>query len=91
MVGRRHADLGLLAHRPELPHRGGFPRRLAARQRWLNRRATAPATDRQRRRQDAADRDRSPAASRVVTDRGVPKIVALARSQTATGDDADGG
>ena len=72
----------------ELPHRGGLPRRLAARQRWLNRRATAPATDRQRRRQAAADRERNPAASSVRADRGVPKIVAMARSQTATGDDA---
>ena len=69
----------------ELPHRGGLPRRLAARQRWLNRRPTAPASDRQRRRQDAADRDRSPAVRGMQAVRGVPKIVALARSQTATG------
>jgi len=75
----------------DLPHRGGLPHRLAARQRWLNRRATAPATARQERRQAAADRDRSPAANGLRADRGVPKIVALARSQTATGDDADGG
>ena len=75
----------------ELPHRGGLPRRLAARQRWLNRRPAAPETDRQRRRQEDADRDRSPALRGVLAARGVPKIVALARSQTATGDDADGG
>jgi len=75
----------------ELPHRGGLPRRLAARQRWLNRRPTAPATDGQQRRQAAADRGRSPAVRGVLADRGVPMIVALARSQTATGDDAAGG
>ena len=40
---------------------------------------------------EPADRDQSPDASRVLANRGVPKIVALARSQTATGDDADGG
>ena len=75
----------------DLPHRGGLPRRLAARQRWLNRRLTTPATDRQQRRQDDVDRDRSRAPAGVLVDRGVPKIVALARSQTATGDDADSG
>ena len=32
----------------ELPHRGGLPRRLAARQRWRSRQQTAPVTGRQR-------------------------------------------
>jgi hypothetical protein len=70
----------------ELPHRGELPRRLAARQRWINRRQTTSTTGRQRRGQDhAAESSRTARPGR-----GVPKIVALARSQTACGDDADG-
>jgi hypothetical protein len=70
----------------ELPHRGGLPRRLAARQRWLSRRPGAPATSRRRR---ASCRGRAPATG-VRADRGVPRIVVLARSMTASGDDGDG-
>jgi hypothetical protein len=73
----------------ELPHRGGLPRRLAARQRWLSRRPGAPATGRECRRQTAERHGRAP-ASGVRAERGVPRIVALARSMTASGDDGDG-
>ena len=82
----------------ELPNRGGLPRRLAARQRWRSRQQTAPVTGRQqtapvtgrqRCRQNAGHAE----ASRVRTrrcERGAPKIVALARSQTDSGDDGTG-
>ena len=73
----------------ELPHRGGLPRRLAARQRWRSRRQTAPVTGRQRRRQNAGHAEASRARTRRC-ERGVPKIVALARSQTDSGDDGTG-
>ncbi|MGA2929229.1 MAG: hypothetical protein ABSG43_25220, partial [Solirubrobacteraceae bacterium] len=74
----------------ELPHRGELPRRLAARQRWINRRQQAPATGRQRRRQDAAHAAEGSCARSARSERGVPMIVALARSKTVSGDDGDG-
>ena len=74
----------------ELPHRGELPRRLAARQRWINRRSQTPApTTRQRSRQDAAHAGETSART-ARSERGVPRIVALARSQTASGNDGDG-
>ncbi len=73
----------------ELPHRGELPRRLAARQRWQSRRHAAAPTGRQRRRQDAAHAGETSRARTTRSERGVPKIVALARSQTASGDDGD--
>jgi hypothetical protein len=74
----------------ELPHRGVLPRRLAARARWL-RRGQAPAiTSRQRRRATAAHTSRSQPPTPGRAERGVPKIIRLARSQTASGDDGDG-
>jgi hypothetical protein len=72
----------------ELPHRGELPRRLAARARWL-RRGQAPApTSGQRAR--AAHASVSPATTARRAERGVPKIIRLARSQTVSGDDGDG-
>jgi hypothetical protein len=73
----------------ELPHRGELPRRLAARARWVSRRQT-PRTGRQRRRQDGAHAAESSRARTAQPERRVPKIVALARSQTVSGDDGDG-
>jgi hypothetical protein len=73
----------------ELPHRGGPPRRLAARARWLRRGQTPSPSSRQRCREAA--HANMPRAARVPgAGRGVPKIVRLARSQTASGDDGDG-
>ncbi|MGA2924656.1 MAG: hypothetical protein ABSG43_01480 [Solirubrobacteraceae bacterium] len=74
----------------ELPHRGELPRRLAARKRWQNRRHEAARTRGQRNRQDAAHAGETSTARTARSERGVPKIVALARSQTASGDDGDG-
>ena len=73
----------------ELAHRGGLPRRLAARARWRSRRQTAPATG-QPRRQNAAHGSGVSRTSPRRCERGVPKIVALARSQTDSGDDGTG-
>ena len=70
----------------ELPHRGRLPRRLAARQRWLSRRPTALPTRCQTASRGNGLIQPNPARS----DRGVPKIVALARSETASGDENDG-
>jgi hypothetical protein len=74
----------------ELSHGGGLPRRLAARQRWRSRRQAAPATGRQRRRQNAAHGSEASRTRTSGQERGVPRIVALARSQTDSGDDGAG-
>jgi hypothetical protein len=73
----------------ELPHRGDLPRRLAARARWL-RRGQTPAIASHQRRRTAAHDSVSPATTAPRTERGVPKIIRLARSQTVSGDDDDG-
>jgi hypothetical protein len=75
----------------DLPHRGGLPRRLAARRRWLGRSHVAPAaTGRRRRcRERTSTAGQTARANGVQAGRGVPRIVALARSQTASGDDGD--
>jgi hypothetical protein len=74
----------------ELAHRGELPRRLAARQRWRSRRHAAPATGRQRLRQNAAHGSEVSPTTTIGQERGVPRIVALARSQTVSGDDTAG-
>jgi hypothetical protein len=73
----------------ELPHRGNLPRRLAARARWLRRRQ-APTPTSQQPRRAAAHAGVPPATTAHRAERGVPKIVRLARSQTVSGDDVDG-
>ncbi len=74
----------------DLPHRSELPRRLAARQRWRNRHQPTPATGRQRRCQNAARAAEVSPTSKRRAERGVPKIVALARSHTDSGDNGDG-
>jgi hypothetical protein len=69
----------------ELPHRGDLPRRLAARARWL-RRKQAPATVSRQRRRGGVHASVSPPTAARRAERGVPKIVHLARSQTVSGD-----
>lgn len=73
----------------ELPHRGDLPRRLAARARRVTRAQAPTPTSRQLRRA-AAHPSVSPATTGQGAQRGAPKIVRLARSQTVSGDDDDG-